>query len=66
MVDGAIPAFALAEGNPARVVGWRLPEELRTALEGFSLNALAPVDADAFFARLTPANVREQMENNRR
>ena len=70
VVKGAIPPFALAEGRPARVVGWRLPEEVRWELEGFSLNAVAPAnighDPDTLLARLKPGNVQEVLEKYRR
>lgn len=69
VVEGAIPAFSLAEGSPARVVGWRLPPELREELEGLGLSAIAPAgmgDARTFFAQLSPGNVQERLEALRR
>lgn len=69
VVEGAIPAFAFAEGNPARVVGWRLPPELLGVLEGLGLSAIAPAgmgDARTFFAQLSPGNVQERLEALRR
>ena len=70
VVEGNIPAFAIAGGKPARVVSWRLPHEVCEALEGFSLSAVAPASmghgTDAFFAQFTPGNVQERLEVLRR
>ncbi|KAA1428053.1 CatB-related O-acetyltransferase [Nocardioides antri] len=34
VVTKPVPAYAIAAGNPAKVLGWRYPEDVRAVLEG--------------------------------
>ncbi len=69
VLDGSIPAWAVASGNPARVTGWRCSSKLRDKLAGFSFSSIPPermnFDPDTLLDKAARADSMDILERER-